>query len=259
MTYIRKRGRVTGPHDEDLLRSMVQRGQLTLLDEASEDGTNWEPADSFPWFQPGNRIVSSGTKDEGAEDIDSEEHLAEQPDEDELAIDQEAVDGQQEAAAPAAPLELAGLEQPEEEPVKGLAGFSLASVASGSEAGTASTGASPDDDLQIAEEQDLLVSSRENFQPYSSPATETADEEFELVDSVDLNVGGGSLPRRRNMALIVLGYIAGFLSLFVLPVMLGFVGVVCGMINFSQEEHVHGAAQIAIAIVCTILGLVLFA
>jgi len=57
----------------------------------------------------------------------------------------------------------------------------------------------------------------------------------------------------------VLGYIAGFLSLFVVPALLGLVGVVCGMINFSQEEHVHGAAQIAIAIVCTILGLVVIA
>ena len=103
MTYIRKRGRVSGPHDEELLRSMVQRGQITLLDEASEDRTEWEPADSFAWFQPESRVYVSDETDEGAgetDELDLESHLVEEPEEDELPVDIDPFETTQDAAAP---------------------------------------------------------------------------------------------------------------------------------------------------------------
>ncbi|MFP6752001.1 MAG: hypothetical protein VB855_10015 [Pirellulaceae bacterium] len=261
MMYIRKRGKVSGPHDEELLRSMVHRGQITLLDEASEDGTEWEPADSFSWFQPESRVVSSDETDEGAgetDELDLESHLVEESEEDELLVDFDAFDTPQDAPAPAAPLQLDDPQQLEEEPVTGMDGFSLSSLASGSSSGTASPAPSFHDDLVIAEEPEQVSSGDSNWQSYSQPP-QVAREEFELIDmGEEEEEGAGSSSRKGSSSLIVLGYIAGFLSLFVVPALLGLVGVVCGMINFSQEEHVHGAAQIAIAIVCTILGLVVF-
>ena len=259
MTYIRKRGKVSGPHDEEMLRSMVQRGQITLLDEASEDRTEWEPADSFAWFQPESRVVSSGEADEDAgetDELDLESHLVEESEEDEIHVDFDPFETPQDAAGPAAPLQLDDPQQPEEEPVTGMDGFSLSSLASG----TASPASSFNDDLVIAEEPEQVSSGGSNFQSYSQPP-QVAREEYELIDrgEEEEEVGAGSSSRKGSSSLIVLGYIAGFLSLFVVPALLGLVGVVCGMINFSQEEHVHGAAQIAIAIVCTILGLVVIA
>ncbi len=257
MTYIRKRGKVSGPHDEEMLRSMVQRGQITLLDEASEDRTEWEPADSFAWFQPESRVVSSGEADEDAgetDELDLESHLVEESEEDEIHVDFDPFETPQDAAGPAAPLQLDDPQQPEEEPVTGMDGFSLSSLASG----TASPASSFNDDLVIAEEPEQVSSGGSNFQSYSQPP-QVAREEYELIDRGEEEVGAGSSSRKGSSSLIVLGYIAGFLSLFVVPALLGLVGVVCGMINFSQEEHVHGAAQIAIAIVCTILGLVVIA
>jgi len=46
--YIRLRGRVLGPFDEEKLRSLARRGQLSRLHQLSPDGTNWVPASSYP-------------------------------------------------------------------------------------------------------------------------------------------------------------------------------------------------------------------
>jgi hypothetical protein len=258
MTYIRKRGKVSGPHDEEMLRSMVQRGQITLLDEASDDGEAWEPADSFPWFQLESRVVDPTEVVEEIDSLSLDEHLVDEPAEDGLALEVESSGGQQDAAAlPSAPLQLEDPVPPEEAAASEPAGISFPSVAA--ENGIVSTGAaSLIDDLQLAEEPGQRSPSPDSFQP-SSPAPRIAEEEYELSNTAELDMEEGPVRRKGNMGLIVLGYIAGFLSLFVLPFMLGFVGVVCGMINFSQEEHTHGVAQIAIAMICTILGLVVFA
>jgi hypothetical protein len=257
MTYIRKRGKVSGPHDEEMLRSMVQRGQITLLDEASEDGEDWEPADSFPWFQPESRVVEPTVVVEEIDSLSLEEHLVDEPAGDGLVLERESSGGRQDAAAlPPAPIQLEDPVLPEEAAASEPAGTSLPSVAAGT--GTASAGpASLIDDLQLAEGPGQRSASPDSFQP-SPPVPKNAEEEYELSYTVEPDVEEGSDRRKGNMGLIVLGYIAGFLSLFVFPYMLGFVGVVCGIINFSQEEHAHGAAQIAIAIICTILGLVVF-
>jgi len=46
--YMRLRGRVLGPFDEEKLRSLARRGQLSRLHQLSSDGVNWVPASSYP-------------------------------------------------------------------------------------------------------------------------------------------------------------------------------------------------------------------
>jgi hypothetical protein len=45
--YIRIRGRVQGPFDEERLRALVRRGQVSRIHEVSEDGTRWTKAGDF--------------------------------------------------------------------------------------------------------------------------------------------------------------------------------------------------------------------
>jgi hypothetical protein len=46
--FIRIRGRVLGPYDQERLQSLAKRGQLSRLHELSEDATNWFPAKNRP-------------------------------------------------------------------------------------------------------------------------------------------------------------------------------------------------------------------
>lgn len=46
--YIRVRGRVLGPYDQDKLRSLARHGQLSRLHELSTDGTSWVRASTYP-------------------------------------------------------------------------------------------------------------------------------------------------------------------------------------------------------------------
>lgn len=46
--YLRIRGRIQGPFEEEKLRSLVRRGQLSRMHQLSTDGTNWQRADEFP-------------------------------------------------------------------------------------------------------------------------------------------------------------------------------------------------------------------
>ena len=46
--YLRVRGRVLGPYDQEKLQSLVRRGQLGRMHEVSTDGTNWVQASSYP-------------------------------------------------------------------------------------------------------------------------------------------------------------------------------------------------------------------
>lgn len=54
--YIRQRGIVSGPFEDDQLREMVRRGDIKLFDEASEDGVNWVQADTCDWFPTESRV-----------------------------------------------------------------------------------------------------------------------------------------------------------------------------------------------------------
>ena len=46
--YIRIRGRVLGPYDQEKLQSLARRGQLSRMHELSQDATNWVRASTFP-------------------------------------------------------------------------------------------------------------------------------------------------------------------------------------------------------------------
>ena len=59
MMYLRSRGRVLGPFDEDKLKSLARRGQLNRMHELSTDGVSWQRATHFPHlFEMGS--VSEG-------------------------------------------------------------------------------------------------------------------------------------------------------------------------------------------------------
>src|SRR5580658_9061928 len=45
--YLRVRGRVLGPYDEEKLQSLVRRGQLSRMHEVSTDGTHWVRASTY--------------------------------------------------------------------------------------------------------------------------------------------------------------------------------------------------------------------
>ncbi len=46
--YIRVRGRVLGPYDEEKLQGLARRGQLSRMHELSQDGVNWVRATNYP-------------------------------------------------------------------------------------------------------------------------------------------------------------------------------------------------------------------
>jgi hypothetical protein len=46
--YIRVRGRVLGPYDEEKLQGLARRGQLSRMHELSPDGVNWVRATNYP-------------------------------------------------------------------------------------------------------------------------------------------------------------------------------------------------------------------
>jgi hypothetical protein len=46
--YIRMRGRVLGPYDQEKLRSLARHGQLSRMHELSTDATNWVQASTYP-------------------------------------------------------------------------------------------------------------------------------------------------------------------------------------------------------------------
>lgn len=46
--YIRIRGRVLGPYDQEKLQALAQRGQFSRLHEVSEDGVGWVKASTYP-------------------------------------------------------------------------------------------------------------------------------------------------------------------------------------------------------------------
>lgn len=46
--YVRIRGRVQGPFDEERLRALARRGQVSRIHEVSEDGARWVKAGDFP-------------------------------------------------------------------------------------------------------------------------------------------------------------------------------------------------------------------
>lgn len=50
--YVRFRGRTLGPFDENKLRGLIKRGQVTRMHELSSDGTSWQPGEAFTELFP---------------------------------------------------------------------------------------------------------------------------------------------------------------------------------------------------------------
>src|SRR3954454_853052 len=46
--FMRVRGRVLGPYDQEKLQSLARRGQLSRMHEVSTDGVNWVRASNYP-------------------------------------------------------------------------------------------------------------------------------------------------------------------------------------------------------------------
>ena len=55
--YIRIRGRVLGPYDQEKLQTLARRGQLSRMHELSPDGISWVRASSYP------ELFSSGSSE----------------------------------------------------------------------------------------------------------------------------------------------------------------------------------------------------
>ena len=62
---------------------------------------------------------------------------------------------------------------------------------------------------------------------------------------------------KSTSGLIAAGYICGFLSLFIIPPILGLAGFVIGIVNLAKGETLHGIAQIIISPLCGIIGMVI--
>ncbi len=56
--YIRVRGRVLGPYDQEKLQSLARRGQLSRMHELSSDGASWVRASNYPELFTGNTIAA---------------------------------------------------------------------------------------------------------------------------------------------------------------------------------------------------------
>lgn len=46
--YIRIRGKILGPYNQEKLQSLSRRGQLSRLHEVSQDAANWVRASTYP-------------------------------------------------------------------------------------------------------------------------------------------------------------------------------------------------------------------
>lgn len=57
--YIRFRGRVLGPYDEEQLQALARRGQLSRLHELSVDGVSWQRASDYPELFVSSIVVES--------------------------------------------------------------------------------------------------------------------------------------------------------------------------------------------------------
>jgi hypothetical protein len=54
--YIRMKGRVLGPYDQEKLQMLARRGQLSRMHELSADATNWVRASSYPELFVGDDV-----------------------------------------------------------------------------------------------------------------------------------------------------------------------------------------------------------
>ena len=68
--FIRFRGRVLGPYDEDKLQSLARRGQLSRMHELSIDGVRWQRASDYPELFVNSVVVESpGAEPQGSVEL----------------------------------------------------------------------------------------------------------------------------------------------------------------------------------------------
>jgi GYF domain 2 len=67
--FIRVRGRVLGPYDQEKLQSLARRGQLSRMHELSTDGASWVRASNFPELFIGNPVESPSDRQAAAEPV----------------------------------------------------------------------------------------------------------------------------------------------------------------------------------------------
>ena len=65
--YVRIRGRVLGPYDQEKLQSLARRGQLSRMHELSQDATNWVRASTYPelFVSEGHSVASAAQEASG--------------------------------------------------------------------------------------------------------------------------------------------------------------------------------------------------
>jgi hypothetical protein len=88
--YLRVRGRVLGPYDEEKLQTLVRRGQLSRMHEVSSDGTHWVRASTY-----GELFVGAPVK------LAVPEMQVASPPPAQLPVDSSAIPFAEEVAAPA--------------------------------------------------------------------------------------------------------------------------------------------------------------
>lgn len=59
--YVRMRGRVLGPFDDNKLKTLASRGQLSRMHEVSTNGMAWVPASEYPDLFSGLDAISNNT------------------------------------------------------------------------------------------------------------------------------------------------------------------------------------------------------
>ena len=64
--YIRVRGRVLGPYDQEKLQSLARRGQLSRMHELSSDGASWVRASNYPELFTGAQAEMPAPRDVAA-------------------------------------------------------------------------------------------------------------------------------------------------------------------------------------------------
>jgi hypothetical protein len=78
--YIRMRGRVLGPYDQEKLQSLAKRGQLSRMHELSVDATNWVRASTYPeLFVVDELLITAASPQGPAEPHDGVQRQAQPP------------------------------------------------------------------------------------------------------------------------------------------------------------------------------------
>lgn len=99
--YIRMRGRVIGPFNEDELKKKARRNELSRIHELSADGADWKPASEpeFAHLFPDRGHVPELIRSQAVEEQSNDSSVDMLSDEDVLSIDPVLVGGQEDSSS----------------------------------------------------------------------------------------------------------------------------------------------------------------